>query len=92
MDDRSWIIRANLYLAFVVGLRCEHHCLFELHVLGLGLLFLHSCSWQLKEREAPLLSSCTLGCYVEQLQSRAQLLMDGELFLHLDVTDAVGKR
>jgi len=37
---RLWLISASLG----VGLRCEHHCLFVLHVLGLGLLLLHSCS------------------------------------------------
>ena len=72
-----------------VGLRCEHYCLFALHVLGLGLLLLHSCSCQLQEREAPLLSSCALGRQVEQLLRCAKLLVDSQLFLHLDVTDAI---
>ena len=63
-----------------------------LHVLGLGLLVFWAGSWKLEEGEAPLLSSCTLGRDVEQLQGRAQLLMDGELLLHLDVVDTVGER
>ena len=48
--------------------------------------------WQLKEGKAPLLSSCALGRQVEQLLRRVELLTDGELFLHLDITDAVGER
>ena len=75
-----------------VWLRCEHGCFLALHVLGLGLLLLCTCSWQLEEGEAPLLSSCALGRQVEQLLRRAQLLVDSELFLHIDVTDAIGER
>ena len=60
-----------------------------LHVLGLGLLLLRSYSWQLEERKAPLLSSCALGRQVEQLLRCAELLVDNELFLHLDVADAI---
>ena len=91
MVGRSWTTRV-ISSPLGVGLRCEHYCLFALHVLGLGLLILHSCSWQLKEREAPLLSSCAPGRQVEQLLRCAELLVDGELFLHLDIADAVGKR
>ena len=49
------------------------------------------CGWELEEGEAPLLSSCALGRQVEQLQGRAQLLVDGELLLHIDATDAIRK-
>ena len=50
------------------------------------------CSWELEKGKAPFLSPCALGRQVEQLQGRAQLLMDGELLLHLDVADAIGER
>ena len=63
-----------------------------LHILGLGLLLLWVRNRELEEGEAPLLSSCALGRQVEQLQGCAQHLMDGELLLHLDVTDAIRER
>lgn len=75
-----------------VWFRCKHGCSLALHVLGLGFLLLWVCSRELEEGEAPLLSSSTLGRDVEQLQGRAQLLVDSELFLHLDVADAIRER
>lgn len=70
---------------------CEYGHSLALHVLDLGLLLLWLRSRELEEGETPLLSPRTLGFYVEQLQGRAQLLMDGEILLHLDIMDAFGK-
>ena len=78
--------------ALRVWLRREQGYSLALHVLGLGFLLLWVGSWELEEGKAPLLSSCALGRQVEQLLRCAGLLVDGKLFLHLDVTDAVGKR
>ena len=75
-----------------VWFRFEHDCSLALHVLGLGFLLLRVRSRELKEGEAPLLSCCALGRQVEQLLRCAQLLVDGELLLHLDVTDAIRER
>ena len=67
----------------------EHGRSLALHILGLGLLVFWVGRWELEEGEAPFLSPCALGRQVEQLQGCAQLLVDGELLLHLDVTDAI---
>ena len=75
-----------------VWLCCEHNCSLALHVLGLGFLLLRVRSRELKEGEAPFLSSCALGRQVEQLQRCAQILVDGKLLLHLNIADAIGER
>ena len=39
--------------------------------------------------EAPLLGPGALGREVEQLQGRAQIFVDGNLLLHLDIADTI---
>ena len=63
-----------------------------LHVLGLGLLVFWIGIRELEEGEASLLIPRTLVRHVEHLQSSAEVLVDRELLLHLDVADTIGER
>ena len=59
---------------------------------GLGLLVFRLSIGELEEGEASLLSPCALVLHVEHLQSYAEILVDGELLLHLDITDTIRER
>ena len=69
----------------------KHGWPLALCVLGLGLLVFSISIRELEEGEVSLLSPRALVRHVEHLQSSAEVLVDGELVLHLDVADTVGE-
>ena len=70
----------------------KHGWPLALHVFGLALLVFWISIEELEEGEASLLSPCALVRHVEHLQSGAEILVDGEILLHLDIADAIDER
>jgi hypothetical protein len=96
VEDAKWVaalgglgvVAATLHL----GLGREHSRALALHVLGLVLLVFRVGLRELKEGETTFLCPRAPGCHVEHLQGRAQILVYGEFFLHLDIPDAISER
>jgi hypothetical protein len=74
----------------MIGLRREGSSLLTVRVLGLGLWWKRL--WQVVHKEPPLLSLGAPVSDLEEPDNGSQLIIHGQLFLHLDVGDARGER
>jgi hypothetical protein len=75
---------------FMIRLRREGSSLLTLRVLGLGLW--GKCLRQVVHEEPPLLGLGASVADLEEPDDGSQLIIPGQLFLHLDVGDARGER
>ena len=82
------MIAAALHL----WLGCKHSRSLALYFLALGFLVFWVSIRELEEGEVPLLSPRALVRHVEHLQGYAEVLVNGEVLLHLDVADAISER
>jgi hypothetical protein len=89
MSSTLITLRAVPAALLMIRLRREGSGLLALRVLGLGLWGKRL--WKVVHEEPPLLGLGTPVGDLKELDDRSQLVIHGQIFLHLDVSDARGE-
>lgn len=76
--------------ALLLRLRCEHRMALALDLLALRLVIIGRDIWVVVDEHASFFDLGALVGDVEQLQGRAQAVVDGKLLAHADICNAVG--